>query len=57
MREFTALGLQEKLLAAGIENRESGFYNRFGQLIYRSRAAKPPVTNIQKSASIAAGCK
>ena len=35
MREFTALGIAEKLLAAGIENRESCFFNRFGQLIYR----------------------
>jgi 2-polyprenyl-6-methoxyphenol hydroxylase-like FAD-dependent oxidoreductase len=35
MREFTALGLQEELLAAGIENREACFYNRFGQFIYR----------------------
>ena len=41
MRELTALGLQEQLLAAGIENRESAFYNRFGQLIYREpRAAR-----------------
>ena len=34
MREFTALGLAGELLKAGIENRESRFYNRFGQLIY-----------------------
>ena len=34
IREFTALGLQENLLLAGIENRESKFFNRFGQLIY-----------------------
>ncbi|MBV8848231.1 MAG: flavin-dependent oxidoreductase [Methylobacteriaceae bacterium] len=40
MREFTALGLQEKLLAAGIENSESRFYNRFGQLIYREQRGK-----------------
>jgi 2-polyprenyl-6-methoxyphenol hydroxylase-like FAD-dependent oxidoreductase len=40
MREFTALGLQEKLLAAGIENSESRFYNRFGQLIYREPRGK-----------------
>jgi 5-methylphenazine-1-carboxylate 1-monooxygenase len=40
MREFTALGLQEKLLAAGIENRESRFHNRFGQLIYREPRGK-----------------
>src|SRR3954451_9994545 len=40
VREFTALGLQEKLLAAGIENGESSFYNRFGQLIYREPRGK-----------------
>ena len=40
MREFTALGLQEKLLATGIENSESRFYNRFGQLIYREPRGK-----------------
>jgi 2-polyprenyl-6-methoxyphenol hydroxylase-like FAD-dependent oxidoreductase len=40
MREFTGLGLQEKLLAAGIENSESRFYNRFGQLIYREPRGK-----------------
>jgi 2-polyprenyl-6-methoxyphenol hydroxylase-like FAD-dependent oxidoreductase len=40
MREFTALGLQERLLVAGIENSESRFYNRFGQLIYREPRGK-----------------
>jgi 2-polyprenyl-6-methoxyphenol hydroxylase-like FAD-dependent oxidoreductase len=40
MREFTALGLGSELLAAGIENRESRFYNRFGQLIYREDRGK-----------------
>jgi 2-polyprenyl-6-methoxyphenol hydroxylase-like FAD-dependent oxidoreductase len=40
MREFSALGLGEQLLAAGIENRESHFYNRFGQLIYREDRGK-----------------
>ena len=35
MREFTALGIGDALLAAGIENAESCFFNRFGQLIYR----------------------
>ncbi|MFL5108305.1 MAG: flavin-dependent oxidoreductase [Xanthobacteraceae bacterium] len=34
MREFTALGLADELIAAGIESRESCFFNRFGQLIY-----------------------
>jgi 2-polyprenyl-6-methoxyphenol hydroxylase-like FAD-dependent oxidoreductase len=40
MREFSGLGLGEQLLAAGIENRESCFYNRFGQLIYREDRGK-----------------
>lgn len=35
MRELAALGLQEALCAAGIETRESAFFNRFGQRIYR----------------------
>jgi 5-methylphenazine-1-carboxylate 1-monooxygenase len=35
MREFAALGLGEELLRTGIENAESCFFNRFGQLIYR----------------------
>ena len=35
MRELTALGLQEKVLSAGIENYNSAFFNRFGQLIYQ----------------------
>ena len=35
MRELTALGLQERLRAAAIENEESVFFNRHGQLIYR----------------------
>lgn len=40
MREFSGLGLGDDLLAAGIENRESCFYNRFGQLIYREDRGK-----------------
>lgn len=35
MRELAALGLQDELEAAGIENLESVFFNRFGQFIYR----------------------
>jgi 5-methylphenazine-1-carboxylate 1-monooxygenase len=34
MRELADLGLQPQLEAAGIENFESVFYNRFGQFIY-----------------------
>ncbi len=40
MREFSALGLTEEIVAAGIENRESRFYNRFGQLIYKEPRGK-----------------
>jgi 2-polyprenyl-6-methoxyphenol hydroxylase-like FAD-dependent oxidoreductase len=40
MREFTALGIRDELLAAGIENRESAFFNRFGQLIYKEARGK-----------------
>ena len=35
MREFAALGIDKELEAAGIENLESCFFNRFGQLIYK----------------------
>jgi 2-polyprenyl-6-methoxyphenol hydroxylase-like FAD-dependent oxidoreductase len=35
MRELTALGILAQLEAAGIENLESVFFNRFGQFIYR----------------------
>jgi 2-polyprenyl-6-methoxyphenol hydroxylase-like FAD-dependent oxidoreductase len=34
MRELTALGVQDSLRDVAIENRESAFYNRFGQRIY-----------------------
>ena len=40
MREFSALGLGDELLTAGIENRESRFYNRFGQLIFKDSRGK-----------------
>jgi 2-polyprenyl-6-methoxyphenol hydroxylase-like FAD-dependent oxidoreductase len=35
MREFAALGLRDELLRAGVVIRESCFFSRFGQLIYR----------------------
>ena len=35
MREFSALGLQDALRKVAIENRESAFFNRHGQLIYK----------------------
>jgi 5-methylphenazine-1-carboxylate 1-monooxygenase len=35
MRELAELGVQGQLEAAGIENLESVFFNRFGQFIYR----------------------
>jgi 2-polyprenyl-6-methoxyphenol hydroxylase-like FAD-dependent oxidoreductase len=40
MREFSDLGLGDELLAAGIENVESCFFNRFGQLIYKEPRGK-----------------
>jgi 2-polyprenyl-6-methoxyphenol hydroxylase-like FAD-dependent oxidoreductase len=40
MRELTALGLGDELLAVGIENAESCFFNRFGQLIYKEPRGK-----------------
>jgi 2-polyprenyl-6-methoxyphenol hydroxylase-like FAD-dependent oxidoreductase len=40
MREFAALGLDGDIIKAGIENRESCFFNRFGQLIYREPRGK-----------------
>jgi 2-polyprenyl-6-methoxyphenol hydroxylase-like FAD-dependent oxidoreductase len=40
MREFTALGVDKTLIAAGIENVESCFFNRFGQLIYKEERGK-----------------
>jgi 2-polyprenyl-6-methoxyphenol hydroxylase-like FAD-dependent oxidoreductase len=35
MRQLASLGLQPQLEAAGIENAESVFFNRYGQYIYR----------------------
>ena len=35
MRELALLGLQDKIEPLGIQNQESCFFNRFGQLIYR----------------------
>ena len=35
MREFAAFGLEDQLVRAGVPIRESCFFNRFGQLIYR----------------------
>lgn len=34
MRELAVLGLADTMLAAGIENRSSAFFNRFGQKLY-----------------------
>ncbi len=49
MRELAALGLQAELEAAGIENLESVFFNRFGQRIYsepRGRHAGYPMPEV-----------
>lgn len=40
MREFTALGLQDALRAVSVENKESAFFNRYGQFIYREPRGK-----------------
>src|SRR5260370_33740538 len=40
MRELALLGLQETLEPLGIENEESCFFNRFGQLIYREKRGR-----------------
>ena len=40
MREFDALGVAGELLKNGIENVESCFFNRFGQLIYKEPRGK-----------------
>jgi len=39
-REFEALGVGAEVLKTGIENVESCFYNRFGQLIYKEPRGK-----------------
>jgi 2-polyprenyl-6-methoxyphenol hydroxylase-like FAD-dependent oxidoreductase len=49
MRAMTALGLGEPLARQGIENRDSCFFNRFGQLIYtepRGRLAGYPFPEV-----------
>ena len=40
MRELTALGVADELAALAIENKESAFFNRFGQLIYKEPRGK-----------------
>ncbi len=40
MREFSALGLEAGLREVAIENRESVFFNRYGQFIYREPRGK-----------------
>ena len=56
MRELTALGLGEALARQGIENRESCFFNRFGQLIYAEPRGRAAATRSPRWGSIAAGC-
>src|SRR5262249_57335240 len=49
MRELSALGVGDALARQGIENRESCFFNRFGQLIHtepRGRSAGYPVPEV-----------
>src|SRR3982751_1969170 len=40
MREMDELGLQDGLSAVAVTTRESAFFNRFGQLIYREPAGR-----------------
>ena len=40
MREIAALGLADTVLKAGIENRESAFFNRFGQKLFAEPRGK-----------------
>ena len=40
MRELTFLGLGETVEKLGIENKESRFFNRFGQLIYSEKRGR-----------------
>lgn len=40
MREIAALGLANQVLATGIENRESAFFNRFGQKLFAEARGK-----------------
>jgi len=40
VRELTALGLAERIAAQAIENRESAFFNRFGQRIFEEPRGK-----------------
>ena len=40
MRELALLGLADEVLAAGIENRESAFFNRFGQKLFAEPRGK-----------------
>lgn len=41
MRELAALGLQAELEAQGVEIRESLFFNRWGQFVYREPRGRP----------------
>jgi 5-methylphenazine-1-carboxylate 1-monooxygenase len=40
MRELATLGLADTILATGIENRESAFFNRFGQKLFAEPRGK-----------------
>jgi 2-polyprenyl-6-methoxyphenol hydroxylase-like FAD-dependent oxidoreductase len=57
VRELTALGLGEQLADVGLLTAELAFYNRHGQLIWTSRAARPPVTSGRRFRSRAASCR
>jgi 2-polyprenyl-6-methoxyphenol hydroxylase-like FAD-dependent oxidoreductase len=56
MRELAALGLQPALEAAGIENLESVFFNRWGQFIYREPRGRHAGYALPEWAFTAASC-
>ena len=56
MRELAALGVQEALEAAGIENLESVFYTQHGSMFTKKHVVAMQVTPCQKLAFTAASC-
>jgi 2-polyprenyl-6-methoxyphenol hydroxylase-like FAD-dependent oxidoreductase len=56
VREFTRLGLQQRLAALGVQTQEYCFYTRNGQLVIVSRAANLPITTGRRFQFIAPTC-
>ncbi|MEO5322825.1 tryptophan 7-halogenase [Mesorhizobium sp. CC13] len=55
-RELNALGLQDALADVAVTARESCFFNRFGQLVYKEPVGTSPATTIRSSRSTGATC-